>query len=151
MDQNAANFLRERIRRQAQAEGMPLSSEEEMFLELAAAGRKEEAHEALKRLQEHESMREFGSRLVGLLSRAYEEDLKSDPQAKERYAQNVQAFTGGGALFSMVLPLMFGDGHSPEGPSQPVVAPKSSPVAVLLVLVFLLFVGMVLWMVIFRR
>ena len=104
MEPDARTFLGERIRRQAQAEGMPLSQEEDMFLELASAGRTDEAREAMKRLKEHESMLEFGRRMAGLLMRAYEEDLKSDPQAKERYTQHSRAFAGGNNMFSTVLP-----------------------------------------------
>jgi hypothetical protein len=151
MDQNAANFLKERIRRRAQAEGMALSSDEEMYLEMASAGRTQEAHDALKRLKEHESIREFGNRIAGLLMRAYEEDSKTDPQARERYSQSVQAFVGGSSLFSMVSPLMFGYGPSQENHSQQGVSPKPSAPALKLVLVVLILAGLILWMVISRR
>jgi hypothetical protein len=152
VDQDAANFLKERICRQAQAEGMPLSQEEEMFLELAGAGRSEEAREALKRLKEHESMLEFGRRMAGLLMRAYEEDLKSDPQAREKYLQHSHAFGGGSSLFSTVLPLIVGRrSDSQQGPPQQRVSPESSTRAWMLLLIFLIAVGMILWIVISRR
>ena len=151
MDPNAVNFLTERIRRQAQTEGMPLSQEEDMFLELVSAGHKEEAHEALKNLKEHENMGEFGRRLAGLLMRAYEEDLKSDPQARERYAQQSALFAGGSSLFSTVLPLMFGRSHQQHDLAPQAVAPKSSPSGLLLLLIFLMAVALILWIVVTRR
>ena len=150
MDQDAANFLKERIRRQAQAEGMPLSQEEEMFLELAGAGRTGEAREALKRLREHESLLEFGRRMAGLLMRAYGEDLKSDPQAKERYSQHSRAFAGGNNMFSAVLPLVVGGSDSKQDPSRQGVSPESSTSAWMLLLIFLIAVGVILWIVISR-
>ena len=151
MDQDAASFLKERIRRQAQAEGMPLSQEEEMFLELAGAGRTGEAREALKRLKEHESLLEFGRRMAGLLMRAYEEDLKADPQAKERYSHHTQSFADGNNMFSVVLPMIVGRSEPQQSPSRQSVAPESSTPAWMLLLIFLIVVGMILWIVISRR
>ena len=151
MEPDGRTFLTERIRRQAQVEGMPLSQEEQMFLELVSTGHKEEVREALKKLQEHESMAEFGRRLAGLLMRAYEEDLKSDPQAKEKYAQQSEIFAGGSSIFSVVLPLMFGRSHPRQDHSPPAIAPKSSPWGLFLVLIFVITVGLILWIVITRR
>lgn len=160
MDQNTPTFLIERIRRQAQAEGVPLSQEEEIFLESVTTGHKEEARAALKNLKEHESMLEFGRRMVGLLMRAYEEDVKADPQAKERYTQHSQYFAQGPNIFSAVLPLIAGRSHEhhqqqdvvPQQPdiTPPVVEPKSSFGGFLL-LVFLIAVGLILWIVLTRR
>ncbi len=160
MDSSSPTFLIERIRRQAQAEGVPLSQEEEMFLESATAGHKDEARAALKNLKEHESMLEFGRRMVGLLMRAYEEDVKADPQAKERYAQQSEFFASGPNIFSAMLPLIAGRSHG-HGQQQsfalrqqdiapPVVEPKSSSGAFLLLLV-LIAIGFILWFVITRR
>lgn len=160
MDQNTPTFLIERIRRQAQAEGTPLSQEEEMFLESVTTGHKEEARAALKNLKEHESMLEFGRRMIGLLMRAYEEDVKADPQAKERYTQHSEYFAQGPNIFSAVLPLIAGRSHEhhqqqdvvPQQPdiAPPVVEPKSSFGGFLL-LVFLIAVGLILWIVLTRR
>jgi hypothetical protein len=151
LDQDAANFLKERIRRQAQSEGMPLSTEEETLLELASAGRKDEAREALKRLKEHESVLEFGRRMAGLLMRAYEEDLKSDPQAREKYALHSRAFGGDSGLFSAVMPLVAGRSKSQQPPAQQSVAPESSGTSWMLLLIFLIAVGVILWILISRR
>jgi hypothetical protein len=151
LEQSSSNFLIERIRRQAETEGMPLSQEEQMFLEVVSSGHKEEAHEALKKLREHESMGEFGRRLAGLLMRAYEEDVKSDPQAKERYAQQSEIFGRGSGIFSAFLPLVLGGSRPQQGHSPQAVAPKSSPWGLLLALIFLITVGLILWMVITRR
>jgi hypothetical protein len=160
MESGSQTFLIERIRRQAQAEGVPLSQEEEMFLESVTTGHKEEARAALKNLKEHESMLEFGRRMVGLLMRAYEEDVKADPQAKERYTQHSEYFAQGPNIFSAVLPLIAGRSHEhhqqqdvvPQQPdiTPPVVEPKSSFGGFLL-LVFLIAVGLILWIVLTRR
>lgn len=160
MNSNSQTFLIERIRRQAQAEGVPLSQEEEMFLESVTTGHKDEARAALKNLKEHESMLEFGRRMAGLLMRAYEEDVKADPQAKERYAQHAEFFASGPNIFSAMLPVIVGrsQGHHPQqdiSPQQPdfappVVEPKSS-FGGFLALVFLIAVGLILWFVITRR
>ncbi len=158
MDQSETNFLMDRIRSQAQAEGVPLTQEEEMFLQTIMTGHKEEARSTLRNLKEHESMAEFGRRVVGLLMRAYEEDVKSDPQAKEKYMQHREFFAGGPSIFNSVLPLIVGQsqgGHSQRRiPQQdippPIVEPKSS-IGRFLLLVFLIVMGMVLWMVISKR
>lgn len=153
MELDARSFLKERIRRRAQAEGMALSSDEEMYLEMASAGRTQEAHDALKRLKERESIREFGSRIAGLLMRAYHEDSQADPQAREKYSQGVQAFAGGSSVFSIVLPLMFGQSPAHEDHSQQQgISPKrSAPALMMVLLIFLMLAGLVLWMVISKR
>lgn len=160
MEPTGQTFLIDRIRRQAQAEGVPLSQEEEMFLESVTTGHKDEARAALKNLKEHESMFEFGRRLAGLLMRAYEEDVKADPQAKERYAQQSEFFAGGPNIFSAMLPLIAGRSHgrhpqqgvAPQQPdiAPPIVEPKSS-FGTILMLVFLIAVGLILWIVLTRR
>ena len=86
------------------------------------------ARAALKHLREHESMLEFGRRLVGLLMRAYEEDIKADPQAKERYSQHAEFFASGPNIFSAMLPLIVGrsQGHHQQqdfAPPQQDIAP----------------------------
>ena len=96
-------------------------------------------------------MAEFGRRLAGLLMRAYEEDLKSDPQAKEKYAQQSEIFAGGSSIFSVVLPLMFGRSHPRPDLTPQAVTPKSSPWGLFLVLIFVITVGLILWIVITRR
>jgi|SRR5436309_10669061 len=160
MESDRQTFLIDRIRRQAQAEGVPLSQEEEMFLESVTSGHKDEARAALKNLKEHESMLEFGRRMAGLLMRAYEEDVKADPQAKERYSQHSEFFARGPNIFSAMLPLIVGrsQGHLqpqdvvPQQPdiAPPVVEPKSS-FGGFLVLAFLIAVGLILWIVLTRR
>lgn len=160
MEPSGPTFLIERIRRQGQIEGVPLSQEEEILLNAVTEGHKEEARAAMKNLKEHESVIEFGRRLAGLLMRAYEEDVKADPEAKERYAQQSEVFARGPNIFSAVLPLIVGRSHGhhqqqdvvPQQPdiAPPVVEPKSS-FSRFLLLVFLIAVGLILWIVLTRR
>ena len=169
LDQCAANFLRDRIRQQAQAEGVPLTSDEEMYIELAGTGRMEEANQALQRLKENKGIQHFGQKLAGLLSNAYQQDLKSDPSARTRYTEAMQSLAGGHGIFRVVLPLILSHGVStdmstgtpvsiredlpPNVPelqgNVPDVRPESSfkPFMLLLVLVI---AGLVLWLLITR-
>jgi hypothetical protein len=161
LDSTAPNFLADRIRQQAQQEGLTLTPEEEMYVELAGSGRMQEANQALKQLKQTENIGKFGQKLAGLLLRAWEQDEKSDPGAKQKYMQSLQALTGGGHIFKMVMPLMFqhqdDDSSSsapayqpPPGAQQvPGAQPESSmKTFVLLVLVALAFL---LWWIIRHR
>ena len=169
MDLDAKNFLKDRIRQQAQAEGVPLTSDEEMYLELASSGRMEEANQALRKLKENESVQHFGQKLASLLSNAYQQDLESDPSAKARYTQAMQSLAGGHGIFRLVLPLILSHGVStdmstgtpvgirdslpPTVPDLqgniPDVRPESSfkPFMLLLLLVI---AGLLLWLIITR-
>ena len=169
MDLDAKNFLRDRIRQQAQAEGVPLTSDEEMYLELASSGRMEEANQALRKLKENESIQHFGQKLASLLSNAYQQDLKSDPAAKARYTQAMQSLAGGHGIFRLVLPLILSHGVStdmstgtpvgirdslpPTVPDLqgniPDVRPESSFKPFML-LVLLVIAGLLLWLIITR-
>lgn len=164
MEQSTPSFLIERIRRQAQAEGTPLSQEEEMLFNAVTQGHKDEARAALQNLKEHESVVEFGRRLAGLLMRAYEEDVKADPQAKERYAQQSEFFAHSPSIFNAVLPLMVGRSHAHHPPAHrpqqdvpqqdvapQAIQPKSSFGGFLVALVFLIAAGLILWILITRR
>src|SRR5947207_434277 len=69
-----------------------------------------EAKKALRKLKENESIQHFGQKLATLLSNAYQQDLKSDPNAKVRYMEAMQLLTGGHSIFRLVLPLILGRG-----------------------------------------
>lgn|GEM_PF-6199490 len=153
MDQNAASFLKERLRQQAHNEGMVLSADEDMCLELMSAGRTQEAGEVIKRLKEHESIQEFGSRLAGLFMRAYQQDCYADPQAKARYLQLFESLSGHSHLLGLVLPLIVGGRHQQHGARQEgsmPVRPASSFKPVIWFVVFLL-AGLLLWMMMNKR
>ena len=114
LDPNSVNFIKDRIRQQAQAEGVPLTSDEEMYLELASSGRMEEANQALRKLKENESIQHFGQKLASLLSNAYQQDLKSVPAARARYTEAMQSLAGGHGIFRLVLPLILSHGVSTD-------------------------------------
>ena len=169
LEQNSQNFLKDRIRQQAQVEGVPLTSDEEMYLELASGGRMAEANQALRKLKENESIQHFGQKLATLLSNAYQQDLKSDPNAKVRYMEAMQSLTGGHSIFRLVLPLILGRGIDtdmstgapvsipgnlpPTAPdfqgNIPEVRPESSFKRFMLLLI-LVIAGLVIWLMISR-
>jgi len=169
LDINSANFLKERIRQQAQAEGVALTPDEEMYLELASTGRMEAANQALRKLKESESIQHFGQKLASLLSNAYQQDLKSDPTAKARYTEAMQSLVGGHGIFRLVLPLILSHGADtdmstgtpvsirenlppnvpdPQG-NIPDVRPESSFKGFMLLLI-LVIAGLLLWLIITR-
>ena len=106
MDLNSPNFLKDRLRQQAQTEGIPLTPDEEMFVELATSGRMQEANQVIQNIKQKESIQQFGQKLVTLLSHAYQQDIKTDPQANIRYKTAMQSLAGGHSIFRFVLPLI---------------------------------------------
>ena len=106
MDQTGISFLKERLRRQAQAEGVSLTPDEERFIDLATSGRMQDANQVVQNIKQQESIQQFGQKLVTLLGNAYRQDLQTDPQAKERYKAAVQSLAGGHGIFKFILPMI---------------------------------------------
>ncbi|PYP90503.1 MAG: hypothetical protein DMG65_11470 [Candidatus Angelobacter sp. Gp1-AA117] len=181
MDQIGTNFLKDRLRQQAQAEGVSLTSDEEMFIDLATSGRMQEANQVIQNIKQKESIQQFGQKLVTLLGNAYRQDLQTDPQAKDKYRAAVQSLAGGHGIFKFVLPLILERGaelqnaesdmvlgvpKSMSRPAPPITStsnfPDPSPAGVpgvepessvkrFLMLLFLVIAAVVLWFIISRR
>jgi len=105
-DQIPSNFLKERLRQQAQAEGISLTPDEEMFIDLATSGRMQDANQVVQNIKQKESIQQFGQKLMTLLGNAYRQDLQTDPQAKEKYKAAAQSLAGGHGIFKIILPLI---------------------------------------------
>ena len=128
MDQIGANFLKDRLRQQAQAEGISLTQDEEMFIDLATSGRMQDANQVIQNIKQKESIQQFGQKLVTLLGNAYRQDLQTDPNAKDRYKAAVQSLAGGHGIFKFILPLILERGVELQemGESDMVVGRKIS-------------------------
>ena len=98
--------MKDRLRQQAQAEGISLTQDEETFIDLATSGRMQEANQVVQNIKHQESIQQFGQKLMTLLANAYRQDLQTDPQAKEKYKAAAQSLTGGHGIFKFILPMI---------------------------------------------
>lgn len=110
MDQIGSNFLKDRLRQQAQAEGISLTQDEETFIDLATSGRMQDANQVIQNIKQKESIQQFGQKMMTLLANAYRQDVQTDPQAKEKYKAAAQSLAGGHGIFKFMLPLILEHG-----------------------------------------
>ena len=120
IESDPKTFLVERIRQQANDEGIVFSGDEQMYLEMARLGRDIEAEQILEKVKQEKKFDELGRHLTELTNRAFQQDIQSDRNALAAYRVAVKALANADRwphLSMFVSQIVFDQRFEPESSS----------------------------------